>query len=140
MIERRLNKMFLALVIACSLLLSQFSGLHMHVQHDNGAGPGHAHTFDLHSSSDLHVPVQGAGFDTASSAWHFAASIDLSADNLLKYSASSVVLFLIVLFGWLLHSPPGQLVRRFSFQASPQKFFTYLCQPPLRAPPVLAHN
>lgn len=139
MIERRLNKMFIALIIACSLLLSQFAGLHMHVQHENGSGPGHVHTLDLHSSSDLHAPVQ-ANLDTTSAAWHFAASIDLSADNLLKYSASSVVLFLIVLFGWLLHSLPGQLVRRFSFQTSPQKFFTYLCQPPLRAPPVLLHN
>jgi len=140
MLFNRLTQTVLAVWIACSLLLVQSAGLHMHVLHEDSSESSHAHVIDVHSSSVIHESVIDTVVDHSPVAVHQAVAVDMSADSLFKYSASTLVLILFVLFIRLPNTPLMEYICRRSRQSSFTKSLTYLLQPPLRAPPVLLHN
>ncbi len=136
MIIKPTAKLAIALWIVSSLLLAQFMGLHLHVQHENASSSDHTHLLDIHSSTVDHGSHHDIFLDTTTISEHHSTSFDMNQDSLLKYAASLLGLIVLALSSWLLLSPLNHYYSRYTRQPLLLKSFFYLLQPPLRAPPV----
>jgi len=140
MVKLHNNSMLKILLILCfgfTLLLSQASKMHMHLELDNHAissGHGHAntHVAGIHPESTPH------DFNlTNHQNNHSTSAVDISAEKLQNKTNLLNLLVLIWLFFCLfLYSPRLRSVARLALSIIPFTSRYYLLQPPLRAPPI----
>jgi len=117
------------LYLCITLLISQASGLHIHIQHDDHSSAAPEHIVDIHPASTLH---DGAQDD------HHPAAIDISQDYLVKKTSLSDPLALIIFFiGLFLFTPHLRRINsQWRYKPPTINPCYYLLHPPLRAPPV----
>lgn len=120
----------LILFFSLALLLAQTNRLHIHIEHDNHSDTS-VHIVNVHTTSILH------DFDLIHHDDDHHPEIDVSPDNLIKKINLLNPLVLILLFTGLLLIMP-RLVCMYRQRIYSERFTPcyYLCQPPLRAPPV----
>jgi hypothetical protein len=127
------------LYLCLALLMTQASGLHMHVQHDDHSSTASGHIVDIHTVSTLHdIDTNTHHYDVAQDN-HHPAEIDISQDYLAKKTNLVVTLALITFFiGLFLYVPRLRRIKnQWCYKTPTVNHCYYLLQPPLRAPPVI---
>lgn len=131
----RIARILVVLWFSLSLLLAHAMGIHLHVEHAGHLSADDGHVIDVHATSAQHFHHTIEHVSEFSS-HHNNITGDIKSDSIIKNSASSNLLMMFVLFSWLLLIPVRQFVYRSVQNVSLLLPFTYLLQPPLRAPPV----
>ncbi len=135
-------KILLILCLSFTLLLSQASKMHMHLEHDDHVmssehGHGHAntHVVNIHSESTPHdFNLTNHHGDHQN---HATSAVDISADKLLtKVNLLDHLVFILLFICVLLSSPRLRGTIRLALSNIPFTSRYYLLQPPLRAPPI----
>lgn len=130
----RIARILVVLWFSLSLILAHAMGIHLHVEHTDHLSADVGHVVDVHTASAQHShhTIEHA---SEFSNHHNDSASDIKSDSIIKNSTSSHLLMMFVLFSWLLLIPVRQFLYR-SVQIVPLLLpFTYLLQPPLRAPP-----
>ncbi len=131
----RIARILVVLWFSLSLILAHAMGIHLHVEHAGNLSADAGHVVDVHAASaqHFHHTIEHA---SEFSSHHSDIAADIKSDSIIKNSSSSHLLMMFVLFGWCLLIPVRQFLYRSVQVVSLLLPFTYLLQPPLRAPPV----
>jgi len=128
------HKYLLVLWLSISLILTQYYGVHLHVEHDHHTSTKSTHVVEVQTVPTFHL-LDDSTHNSFVAHHH---TIDLSLDTLVKTKAAGDLLFVavLVIFSWAFVLPVLQIfIRRCSYQLSCISQYN-LIHPPLRAPPV----
>lgn len=126
----------LILCLGIALLLSQMSGLHMHVQHAGHSVTEPGHIVNVHAASFTHDINLSAHHPDEAQGDHHPGTVEVSADYLMqKIKLLSVLLVVAVFIGLFIYAPRLVGSGRCHRDKTASILRYYLHSPPLRAPP-----